>query len=360
MAEDPRLEALRDGSAWDEFCEHLKRAGRSVIERAPDAPLDQAEGLRYVGRIAKHALQSFVEERDPAAPVITGLPKLGGDNPDYVYTSASISGDHVYRLRGQLGDASYLGIGSYAGEVGTEEGLRCSGYRAGDELRIEEDGRVEVVIACQEQPGNWLPMAPDTTQLMIRELMLDRRHQRSAHFEIERIDGEAPPEPLSPLRYADQLAGAGAYVEGAISQFLTWTEAFSASPNTLPRIPDHLQVAAQGDPSTHYYGGYYALEPGSALVIELTPPPCEYWNLQLCNHWLESLDYTRHTVSVNHDSAVLRDDGSVQVVIAREDPGVPNWLDTAGHDRGCIILRQVGTQHPCDPLCRPVPLDAIE
>ena len=36
MSDDARLAALQDGSAWDDFCEHLKRAGRNVIDRAPE------------------------------------------------------------------------------------------------------------------------------------------------------------------------------------------------------------------------------------------------------------------------------------------------------------------------------------
>jgi hypothetical protein len=356
MNDEARLAALQDGSAWDDFCEHLKSAGRSVIDRAPEDVFDRAEGLRYVGRIARHALQNFMEERDAQAPVIGGLPKLGGDNPDYVYTSAALSGEHVYRLRGQMGESSYLGIGSYAGEVGTEEGLSCSGYLDGSALSVEADGSYEVRIACEKQEGNWLPMEAKTSQLMIRELMLDRRNQRSGSFEIERVGGDDAGRPLEPLRYAGQLAGAGAYVEGAIAQFLDWTEAFAAKPNTVPRIPEHLQVAAQGDPNTHYYGGYYEVSPGEALLIEIVPPECEYWNLQLCNHWLESLDYTRHTVSVNHHTAVADDRGVVRIVVTHRDPGLPNWLDTAGHERGCIILRQVGTPKPYDPVCRVVPL----
>jgi hypothetical protein len=61
-------------------------------------------------------------------------------------------------------------------------------------------------------------------------------------------------------------------------------------------------------------------------------------------------------VSVNHASAVPDAAGRVRVVIAGSDPGVPNWLDTAGHRRGCIIARQVGTPTPDDPRCRVVKL----
>jgi hypothetical protein len=305
-----------------------------------------------VGRIARHALQSFVEERDAEAPVICGLPKLGGDNPDYVYTSAALDAAHVYRLRGQLGESSYLGIGSYAGEVGSEEGLTCSGYLDGAALSVEADGSYEVLIAREKQEGNWLPVEAGTTQLMIRELMLDRRNQRSGSFEIERVGGDDAGRPLEPLRYAGQLAGAGAYVEGAIAQFLEWSDAFASQPNTVPRIPERLQLAAQGDPNTHYYGGYYQVAAREALLIDIVPPECEYWNLQLCNHWLESLDYEHHAIHVNDQTAVFTDDGRVRVVVAQRDPGVPNWLDSAGHRRGGMFLRWVGTREPMDPECR--------
>jgi hypothetical protein len=92
------------------------------------------------------------------------------------------------------------------------------------------------------------------------------------------------------------------------------------------------------------------------LLVDFVPPRCEYWNLQLCNHWLESLDYWNHTTHVNHHTAVARADGSVRIAIAQRDPAVDNWLDTVGHRRGCIFLRQVGTREPYDPRCRVVKL----
>lgn len=351
MKSDPPL----DASPWSDYCRRTERTARLVLESAPDDPLDRAEGLRYVARIARYGLTRFLEESDPAHPVVTrSLPKLGGDNPDYVYSVAAISGAYQYRLRGRLGDSAYLGLGTYHGDVGTKEGLQVSGYLAGKDLAIDPDGHFEITLACERVPGNWLPTRLDSSQLMIRELLLDRRRQRSADFTIERITGGPVSTVLDPDDFVRRLARAGDYVEGAIAQFLTWTKDLASRPNRIDPLPEHLAAGARGDPFTHYYGGYFALAPDEALLVELTPPACEYWNVQLCNHWLESLDFTRHTVSLNHHTAARRPDGSVRIAISDAEPGVPNWLDTAGHRRGCILLRQVGTATPDDPRCRVV------
>ncbi len=43
----------------------------------------------------------------------------------------------------------------------------------------------------------------------------------------------------------------------------------------------------------------------------------------------------------------MRDDGSFQLVVAHEDPGHPNWINTAGHHHGTVALRWVRTDaHP--------------
>lgn len=72
------------------------------------------------------------------------------------------------------------------------------------------------------------------------------------------------------------------------------------------------------------------------------PPECDYWMIALHNHWMETLDYVHHQATLNCHSAVLETDGSARFVVARRDPGVPNWLDTAGHSRGTVGVRSVG------------------
>ena len=41
-------------------------------------------------------------------------------------------------------------------------------------------------------------------------------------------------------------------------------------------------------------------------------------------------------ISINGHTAVADADGAYRVVVAHRDPGVPNWLDTIGHQKGFL------------------------
>ena len=62
----------------------------------------------------------------------------------------------------------------------------------------------------------------------------------------------------------------------------------------------------------------------------------------------------RHQSSLNGHQSAIDDDGMVRVVVAHEDPGVANWLDTAGHSAGPVILRCVRTRSAPVPSARVV------
>jgi len=107
-------------------------------------------------------------------------------------------------------------------------------------------------------------------------------------------------------------------------------------------------------------GHFEDLDDDEALVIEVVPPECEYWMIALHNHWMETFDYVNHRSALNCQSAQLEADGSVRFVVAGRDPGVANWLDTAGHRRGTVGMRWVGPD-VIDrlPSTRVVPLDSL-
>lgn len=360
MKKDAPVARLASGESWDAFCDQLKAAGQEILGAAGDDPFEQAEGLRYLTRLTRNFVKAAVEESDPAAPLVsTENPKIGLDNPDYVYGRARIAPQFEYRLRSRMGDASLISFGAFSGGLGTPKGLIRDAYLSTDEMEIAADGSFEIALSREERPGNWLRLGPETNALQIRQTLLERSRQKPSPVELTRVDGGEPPSPLDPAVFARTIERAGMTVAATVSVFLGWTKSFREHIHEIRPIDPNLLAFAQGDPNTSYNYSYWELGPDDAFVIELTPPACEYWNLQIGNHWLESLDFQSHTTHVNQHTAVRNDDGSATIVVARRDPGVPNWLDTAGHARGGLALRFVGASETPSPVTRVVPIESL-
>lgn len=364
MADKTPGSRVLDGSVWAEFCDTLKVAGGVLTGRgAPDDPLDRAEGVRYLSRVTRAALEAFVEFSDPRAPVlhrpVHETVKMGADNPDLIYQNAQISGEYDYRLRGKRGSVFYLGLGSYAGNYGMGSGRRGeTGYLEAKDIEVAPDGSFEVLLSQQKQPGNWLPMEADTSSLIVRQMFLDRANEEPAELTLERVGGDGLPTPLTAAAVEQNLLSAARLVVGAVGLFASWADDFKKHPNELPLFSRTTALAAHGDPNITYYHSYWQLAPGEALLVEVTPPPCDYWNFQLNNHWMESLDYRYHRIAINKAEAVYGASGSLRIVVAHEDPGLPNWLTTAGHQQGTMCFRWVRPEGD-KPQPRTRVLDAV-
>ena len=350
------VERVREGAVWAEFCDRLKEAGEVVLRPgSPASAFDRAEGFRYLSRLTRLALEKYIEHADPLAPRFYRLShetgKIGCDNPDSHYQNAAISGQQCYRIRGRRGSVAYLSFATYYGDYGQSGRSGCSGALDAAELELEPDGRLEIALSCDEQPGNWLRMQPDTSMLVVRQNFLDREKEVGAELEIERIGG-GPPTPLRPADLDRGLGAAAGYVVGTAALFADWAEGFAAHPNELRPLDVSTKQSAHGDPNIFFYMGYWQLADDEALVIEADPPECDYWNFQLNNHWMESLDYRYHAIHYNKHTARYRRDGSFRLVVAHEDPGAPNWVDTAGHRLGTMGLRWVKASHHPRPRCR--------
>jgi hypothetical protein len=355
---------MSEDRVWAAFCDALRRAG-AVVQRpgSPRDPLDRAEGYRYLTRLLRLALEQQLEFADPLWPVFrrpahaTG--KLGADNPDNHYLSAAIDGAHEYRIRGTRGSVHYLGIGSYAGGYGSTGRRGQTGYVEASALALAPDGSFELALAREPRPGNWLPLDADSSLVIVRQTFLDRERERAAALSIERVGARGGPPPLSPDALERGLAATAAWVCGTAELFADWAEGFAKRPNELLPFDPGVAAAAHGDPNIAYYHGYWKLADGEALLVEVTPPACAYWNFQLDNHWMESLDWRYYPVALNGAQARLRGDGSVRIVVAHADPGVPNWLDTVGHRRGTMCLRWVGAREHPTPRTRLVKVSAL-
>jgi len=363
-----------DGVTWSEFCDALKMAGMVVLrDAAPSDPLTRAEGFRYLSRLLRAGLETFVEHADPRAPVLQRpvheTAKMGADNPDNHYQHASISGEHEYRITGTRGTVHTLSFATQSGGYGEGRGLPSTGHLDAADMAIGPDGCFQIAVSVEPRSGNWLPMKPETGSLIVRQTFGDRATERIAELRIERVGGNPLPTPVTPEAIDRGLGRAAALVGGAAALFANWAEGFRTHENTLPRFDPATSTAFGGDPNIAYYHSYWRVAPDEALVIDAEPPDCQHWNFQLNNHWMESLDYRYFPVWVNKVTARYRPDGSVRIVVAHTDPDFPpnpprgranslpagppqgagavNWIDTVGHELGTMCFRWIrAASHP--------------
>jgi hypothetical protein len=352
------VDSVLSGQVWSDFCQALQRAGEVVLrDTAPATPLDRAEGFRYLTRLVREMLYATVENADPDFPRLRGLDlvKIGADNPDNVYLSATIRGDRSYRITGRRGTVSYFSIGSKANRYARDGTMASTGELSDKDLVVEPDGTVEIIASATRQGRNWLPLAPDSTGIVVRQSYLDRSTEEPGSWTIERIGAPTAPGPLDPAFLEKALRRAALAVHGTAATFAAWTELFMSRPNELPDFGQEMFQRAGGDPEIFYLHGYWTLNPGEAWVVETAVPDCPYWNFHLDNWWMESMDHA-HKITVNKHTAVLDPDGSLTIVVAAKDPGWGNWIDTTGHTSGTALLRWLGATHHPIPRCRVVKL----
>ena len=228
--EDVNEERIVTGKAWDEFCDNLKAAGAALVfNGTPRNSFDQAEGYRYLTRLTRASLEAFVEFADPSFPVLRRMVhetvKMGADNPDNYYQNAKISGEGEYRIYGTRGTVHYLGFGTQMGDYGKTGKMEPSGYLEGSKLQVQADGNFEIILSCEEKPGNWLPMQPDTSLVVVRQTFLDRESETLADLKIEKIGGSKAPAPITPQAIDQGLSAAGAFVAAAPMLFSKWCPA---------------------------------------------------------------------------------------------------------------------------------------
>ncbi|WP_336951342.1 DUF1214 domain-containing protein [Sphingobium aromaticivastans] len=352
------------GAIWTDFTARLGDAVATLCTSgAPTDAFNQAEGARYLSRLIRLGLEIYLEAGDPEFPSFY-MPshetaKIGGDNPDNLYLSSTISGAHRYRMWGNIGTVTYLSVGSKANRYAIDGTMPSTGELGKEGFQADADGNFEI-IASVENPGEdkaWLPLAADSTMLHVRQTFLDRRGEIPATLHIQRIsEGPSAPAPIDPAVLERRLMDAADFVVGTSRLFADWAEKFMTRPNEMLDWGQNMFIKAGGDPAIFYVHGYWKLGPDEALVLETPEPEAEHWNVQVNNWWMESFDYRYHPICVNKHSAKRNEDGTLTFVIAHRDPGFGNWLPTVGHDEGFVLLRWVRADATPVPSAKLIPL----
>ncbi len=302
-----------------------------LVAAAPhiETDADLLEGLQYLaGCIAGCMHLAFDYERDhPFLQSGTGpFTKMGLDNPDTLYFGTRVHAGHDYVVTGRRGTTTDLSFQLLGGEY-TDDNVPASQAAFDDrELDIAADGSFE-----------WRVRPTNPGQLVIREVYGDWSAQRGT-LAISRLDtaGTGPP-PLTRETIEKRYATAGKQLVNRVKTWLQFPQWFYFS------IPVNTMVAPRLTPgglATQYSSaGHFDLRPDQALVITIPVSDAPYLGFQLGSLWYISLDYINHQTSLNNTQAQADPDGKVRVVVADQNPGVTNWVETLGHRRGILQFR---------------------
>lgn len=344
--------ALRD--AWGDFCDRLKAAGDAAFKDAnPDS--QRADAFRFLTQNLGQAFDLALETRDTRYPMIHPFcgptRKLGGDCADFTYHQAWIDGSSTYRITGTRGTAPFLNV--------TVQGARPDGPGVlhepfgdvpeanlfGHQLSTSPDGTVELFVGGPPRATDWLPTTPGSRKLFIRQ-GFDRWDETPARLSIERVDMAAPRPLPDPDALIDAMAWAGDFVTGLMTDWpefpFTYGGVDAEHPNAFPALTDAAGDARRGRAAVNMH---WVLRPDEALIVEFDAHD-GLWNLTNMGAFFTSMDYLYRPVSYTPSRTAVDGDGRVRMVLAHTDPGVANWLDTQGFERGNLTYRHMLAGHP--------------
>jgi len=342
---------------WARLLDRLKAAERLVASDPVNRNrVDYAAGMRHLMVLLAVGLDEALRvdpdpilavERTSTDDVLT----WGMECPDGSYLRATLRGGETYRLFGSRGTARYVGLQTMDGIASTTNVLV-------DDLDVAGDGTFEAIISTDAHEGNWLRVDGDHPTLIVRHFFYDWDNEVPSSLQLERVGDEVEPADRSvelDVAVSRQLCALGEFVHDNLKFFLD----FNAGPPVNGFMPPIDRTAIGAAAENRPVIGRWELEPDEALILEVEPPEGVYWSYSLGNQWWETIHYGRRQSSLNGHQASVDADGVVRVVICSRDPGIANWLDTAGYSNGSMILRCVRTESAPVPRARLVKFDDI-
>jgi hypothetical protein len=366
--------ARTESGSWQYMLDSMSEAAKSVDEIAQD-DLERREGYRLLARTAALGFDRFLEYGRGDIPDFFRLQsahrKFAGDNPDQLYHASALDGQRSYRIRGRMWNSHVRTVlvefSVYGGGLSFDDAnakRRLIAHLDESELQVEADGSFELTLSPEAAPpseANWIQLEDDAEQILVRRYFAAPQISHPLPLSIELSDEAPSTAPLDQRGLAKGLIGSGAFVRETVKIWGNWyAEDREKRPtNALTPLQDNGDLLTPAGMT--YVGGTWALEPGEALVIKFTPPDIPYWGFLPMNVWMESLDWRVARVTLNNFNAEKAADGSVTIVLADQDSGVPNALVTLGHHRGMMSLRLARLEGKPLPVIetRVVPLASI-
>ena len=341
------LDSLRQFELLQASLEKLKL----MVLAQSDNELEASEGLRGILKVMGMEITDAIysDFKNPLfARLDTRHREVGAFNPDAEYDQTRISGEYDYKVTGNLGAVPYVSI-TINGTSPTQRST-IVGYMDDAQIRdlADAEGNFTIWLSKEKptQPGGWIPITKETSGFVGRQYIGDRSRQKMATFALTAVGDTVP----DTSRMPDQEIGFRINrVANALLVNMTWNR--TLTPYALKEPNKFFEQSGQAiggnvaNTENLYDMAHFQIADDEALVIDFKPPQTRFWNLTSATWWHESENYLTDPVSLTMDKVVRRKDGTVRMILAHRDPGLPNWLNSFHHNRGFMILRMVRVDH---------------
>jgi hypothetical protein len=252
--------------------------------------------------------------------------RWAGDSPDFIYRIIPIAHGGRYELSGRP-TCDHPPLVTYALMAENTAAPVTQGLLDSINMTTHENG--EFVVTIDASPGegraNHLQTQPGADHLLIRDALGDWLTQKPNALRVRRLDGAN----RAPLSDEELVPRATRNLLESLYYTYYCTQSGSGQPPNQLRAPS--SSAAFGGMATQWgTKGNLCLEDDEALIVTANAAGALFRNVMLTDAFHMSLNYWSRTGSLNMTQMAADEDGRFTYVVAHEDPGVHNWLDTGG------------------------------
>lgn len=269
--------------------------------------------------------------------------KWGGDNPDNAYRIAGVQAGGSYRLHGKrhVHPSTYVTF-QLVGNSSTS--LTMASLEQLD-MEIAADGSYELTLDATPAAGrrNHLTIPEGTMYLFIRDSLGDWDKQGPDALRIHRTN----PPTRAPMSEDELAAVAIRNIVSDVFYAYYASRLFFNGPQMM--TPPEGAGSVGGLVTQQGSLGHFTLSEDEAVIITANNAGATYRNIVLHDLWLRSLPNRDRQISLNNGQMRTDEDGRFTYVIALKDPGVHNWLDTAGLHDVLVLQRWQGFPDPDAP-----------
>lgn len=290
-------------------------------------------------------------ECDPRFPefrrIVAPSRKVIGDNCDAIYFDAPIDAKYEYIIHGSTHGAVYFSLTIEEECADGKIPKTVGGMIKDSEMEIDSNGNFTLYLGGKPRQTNWLPLTPKSHRVTTRHYFEETTYAAKQPdlqpvLQIQCISDIETPAPLNDMDIATGIRRVCNYVRSRtldMPQMASEPPPFvSMTPNQFPApvSPGNLGLATD---DAHYSMAPFFLNSDEALLITGRWPQCRFANLSLWNRFQQTFDYINRPVSLNRKQTRLENDGTFKIIVAHQDPGTDNWLDTEGQMFGLMFWR---------------------